>query len=120
MIDHTPAIPLALALPLGILAEYVAGSDPPQYTVDGELTAIDVRIPEDLRALGWHWYGSYLHVAGDYPVLVATNTYPPPGWPCDQRDCFTVARTFDLSPLAPIAVATPKQAPAPAQLMMEF
>ncbi len=122
MSDHRLAAPLALALPGGVLAEYVAGSDPPRYAVGGEPVAVDVTIPDDLVATGWHWYGSFLHVAGDYPLFVATNTYPPPGWPGDRRDCFAVARAFDLSerPAAPEAAPrrTKQEKAQPVQLTL--
>lgn len=130
MIDHITAIPLALALPGGVLAAHVAGSDPPCYTVAGKPIAVDVRIPADLAALGWCWLGSFLCCDGGdplRPVMVSTNTYPPPGWPCERRDCFTVACGIDWSPVAPVAVKpvkkakkTKRQQAMPVQLAMEF
>lgn len=121
--------PLALALPGGVLAEYVAGSDPPQYALDGAPIAVDVTIPDDLAALGWRWEGSFFCCDGGdplRPVFVATNTYPPPGWPCDRRDCFEVARGIDWSPVAPVTVKPAKKAKRPTksaqpvQLAMEL
>lgn len=98
MSKHIPAIPLALALPGGILAEHVAGSDPPAYAIDGVPIDVDVRIPEDLAALRWRWEGSFLCCDGGDPqgqLMISTDLHPPPGWPCERRDCFTVARGFD-------------------------
>lgn len=65
------AYPLELALPNGIRAQLVPGSRPPRYTMDGEPTAIDVTIPEDLAAV-WFWFGSWLC---DGDIRIYTRTF---------------------------------------------
>lgn len=96
-----PCYPLVIQLPdIGnypnsVRAEYVPGSTPPAYTVNGEPCAIDVVIPDDLAAAGWFWGGSCLSWPSSDPlrlVSIATCTYPPPGWTSERDDCFTVAR----------------------------
>jgi hypothetical protein len=76
--------PLAIALPDGRRAEYIAGTRPAKYTIDGEPCDIDVMIPEDLAATGWYWSGSYLY--RPWPssedgrgVPISTATYGVPG-----------------------------------------
>lgn len=93
-----PAFPLKIhlpepgAYPQTVYADYVPGSDPPAYTVNGEPCAIDVTIPDDLAAVGYYWHGSLLCRTGDQGGGIATCTYPVPGWPSEREDCFTVAR----------------------------
>lgn len=76
--EHHP-VPLQLALPGGIVADYVPGSDPPSYTVAGDPIAVDVRIPDDLTATGWYWHGSFL--VQPYPgragpaIWISTGTW---------------------------------------------
>lgn len=93
--------PLEIALPDGKRAQYVAGSRPPHYTVDGEPTDIDVTIPDDLAEAGWYWSGSYLYQPwpevrteeqGRGPgVAISTGTFPPPGYPSDHQTCIEAA-----------------------------
>ncbi len=117
MTDHRCAAPLALALPGGVTAEHVAGSAPPRYTLDGAPTAIDVTIPNDLAAKDWHWNGSFLCWRDDpaCQLMISTDLHPPPGWPGTRRDCFTVARAFDLSPHATPPAQSKQGTRAPAQ-----
>lgn len=87
------AHPLTIALPGGVVAELIPGSRPARYTVDGEPTALDVTIPDDLAAAGWVWHGSFL--AQPWPnasISISTGTFPPPGWPSDRQSCFDAAR----------------------------
>lgn len=72
--------PLMINLPDGRRAEYVAGSRPARYTIDGELSDIDATIPDDLLATGWYWSGSFLFQPWperpDGPgVAISTGTY---------------------------------------------
>lgn len=62
--------PLLLCLPGGIRAEYVAGSRPARYEIEGEPCDLDVTIPEDLA--GWTWHGSFL---SDGHVGIFTGTF---------------------------------------------
>lgn len=97
--------PIEIALPDGKRAQYVAGSRPPKYTVDGELTAIDVTIPDELEASGWYWSGSFLYQPWPEPrtaeqgrgpgVAISTGTFGPPGYPCDRQTCFDSAREME-------------------------
>jgi hypothetical protein len=93
-----PAFPLRLHLPLPgaypqtVYAEYVPGSSPPAYTVNGEPCAVEVQIPDDLAALGYFWHGSLLCKPGDQSGGICTATYPPPGWPSPRENCFELAR----------------------------
>lgn len=110
--------PLQLALPGGIVAEYVAESDPPAYTVNGAPIAVNVVIPDDLTREGWYWFGSFLRQPwpdrDDGPsVCISTSTYPPPGWSSDRPDIFTQARVLDayrLSFQTELAARPAKQA----------
>jgi hypothetical protein len=84
--------PLTIALPGGVRAEYVAGSRPAKYTIDGAPCEIDVTIPDDL-ATGWYWSGSFLYQPwperDDGPgVAISTGTYGVPG-------VFDAARRLD-------------------------
>jgi hypothetical protein len=93
--------PLSIALPDGRRAEYVAGTRPARYTIDGALCAIDVTIPDDLVATGWYWSGSFLYQPWPGPrteaegrgpgVAIATCTFPPPGYVSDRKTCFEAA-----------------------------
>lgn len=124
-------IPLQLRLPGGIVADYVAQSGPPAYTVDGgEPIAVDVVIPDDLAERGWHWHGSFLYCDGGdpcHPVFISTDTYAPPGFPSNRADCFTVARGIDLRPgvakcpaVKPTKPKKTRMTTEPVQLAMEF
>lgn len=94
-----PTYPLKLHLPEPgnyphtVYAEYVPGSSPPAYRLDpiGMNLPIDVVIPDDLAALGYYWHGSLLTRA-DQPGGISTAAYPPPSWPSEREDCFTLAR----------------------------
>jgi hypothetical protein len=95
------AWPLVIELPeMGnyphcIRAEYVPGSSPPAYTIDGAPVAIEVVIPEDLAMAGWFWFGSSLAWPASDPqraMAISTATYPPPGWASERENCFELAR----------------------------
>lgn len=105
--------PLEIHLPDGTRATALPGVRPPRYVVDGEELAIDVTIPDDLQATGWHWQGSFLrqpHPIGsvDGPgIALFTFNAPPPGWqytvngriraPGFWPSCYVRARAFDVS-----------------------
>jgi hypothetical protein len=107
--------PLEIALPDGKRAEYVQGSRPPRYTVDGEPTAIDVTIPDELAQSGWYWSGSFLYQPWPEPrteaqgrgpgVAISTGTFGPPGYPCDRQTCFAAA--YELERLRVEVAARP-------------
>jgi hypothetical protein len=65
------AVPLVLNLPDGRRAEYVSGTRPARYTIDGAACDIDVTLPDDLAAV-WHWNGSWLC---DGEVRIYTGTF---------------------------------------------
>lgn len=74
-------------------------SNPPVYELrDGTTVALDVAIPDDLAAAGWFWHGSALHWPADDPqrtIGITTDLHPPPPYPSERDDCFTVARRFE-------------------------
>lgn len=90
--------PIELHLLDGQRAQYVPGSRPARYTVDGQACDIDVTIPDDLAALGWIWHGSTLfqpHVGSDGPgVAITTCTYGLPGYADARGTCFDAARNM--------------------------
>ncbi len=84
------AYPWVIDLPGGIRAE-LAASNPPRYAAYGEMTDIDVTIPDDLRAAGWYWNGSFLcwrETPESCGIAVATCTFGIPG-------VFIQAREFE-------------------------
>lgn len=96
------AYPLQLWLPGEypncVTADYVPGSSPPAYTIDGEPCAIDVQIPADLLAAGWCWHGATLRwseTPESCGIAIVTSAYPPPGWPSTRGSCFDCAREFE-------------------------
>lgn len=110
---------------------------PPQYELrDGTTVDLDVMIPDDLAAAGWHWFGSVLRWPASDPLRgigICTSTYPPPPYPSTRGSCFDCARTFerlraereDRRIQVAVAKATktkpPKaSAPAPAAVQMEL
>lgn len=112
-------------------------SNPPVYERrDGTTVELDVAIPDDLLDAGWFWRGSSLHWPADDPLRtigITTDLHPPPGWPGERDDCFTVARRFEAiraerhaqHMIERVAKATktkrPKQdAPAPAAVQLEL
>jgi len=95
------SFPLALALPNGVRAQFVPGlaaSGAPIYEIDGVVTAIDVRIPDDLAA-NWYWNGSWLAERSG-GIQIDTGSFPPPGWPAVRHDCFTSARIIEATSAA--------------------
>jgi len=74
-------------------------STPPQYERrDGTTVALDVEIPDDLVAAGWHWHGTTLRWPADDPLrgmAIMTDSYPPPPYPSERGSCFDAARRFE-------------------------
>jgi len=106
--------PLTIALPDGRCAEYVAGTRPARYTIDGAPCDVDVTIPDDLAATGWYWSGSFLYQPwaerADGPgVGIFTGTFGLPG-------TFEAARRLDAMRVevqAAIKARPPKKARKP-------
>jgi hypothetical protein len=74
---------------------------------------IDVTIPDDLAAAGWHWHGSAL-AHRDGLLFIHTSAYPLPGDPSDRPSCFDVARESNARAIA-FAAARAERAVAPAK-----
>ncbi len=71
---------------------------PPQYEQrDGTTVDLDVQIPDDLAAAGWHWFGSVLQLGqmGGPCIAITTALHPPPGLNDGRRTCFEVARSME-------------------------
>jgi hypothetical protein len=65
------AYPLAIDLPGGRRAEYVSGTRPARYTIDGAPCDLDVTLPADVAAAGWFWSGTWL-CDGDIRIYTGT------------------------------------------------
>lgn len=87
--------PLTIALPDGKRAEYVAGSRPPRYTIDGQACAIDVTIPDDLAAV-WFWHGTWLC---DGEIRIYTGTFGVAGTFEQARIHMQIRREFVRQPI---------------------
>lgn len=115
--------PIRLALPDGLVADYVPDSEPPAYRADaiGCDLPVDVVIPDDLAAAGYFWFGSFL-TAGE-GLYIDTSSFPPPPFPGPRHDCYTAARNIEderakhaaaraAKPAKPARNAKPPSAPA--------
>lgn len=103
-----PAYPLVLVLPNGIRAEYHDGA----YWIDGEPTALDVAIPDELVAAGWYWHGSVLRqpaIDGDElrGIGICTSTFGVEGAFAAAREIQRVRAEREAARIAErVAVAT--------------
>ena len=109
---------------------------PPVYELrDGTTVELDVQIPDDLAAAGWHWHGSTLMrgQVGGPCIAITTDLHPPPGYTSERRTCIEVARSMEAHRAAHqetmlaerVAKATKtkrpkKDAPTPAAVQMEL